>query len=86
MKDIEEQFDYLEKGTRIVIWNLRKIENSPEFELDFDHDESDVLLRDAVSSTGRQVVLLLILYERRSKALGTWTRKQTSTLSRSKCI
>lgn len=50
MKEIEEQFDYItERGTRIVIWNLRKIENSQEFELDFEHDETDILLRDAVS-------------------------------------
>lgn len=53
MKDLEAQFDFIdERGTRIVIWNLRKIENSHDFELDFDHDETDILLRDAVSTRG----------------------------------
>ena len=49
MNEIEEQFDYIEdRGTRIVIWNLRKIENSEDFELDF-NQESDILLGEAVS-------------------------------------
>jgi hypothetical protein len=48
MSDIEAQFDHIEEhGTRIVIWNLRKVENSPEFELDFDRDTSDILLSDS---------------------------------------
>jgi hypothetical protein len=52
MSDIEAQFDHIEEhGTRIVMWNLRKVENSPEFELDFDRDTSDILLSDSVSST-----------------------------------
>jgi hypothetical protein len=45
MNDIETQFDLIEdRGTRIVIWNLRIVENTDKYELDFDHDKYDIYL------------------------------------------
>lgn len=51
MNDIEIQFDLIEeKGTRIVMWNLRMVENTHKYELDFDHDKHDIYLNADVST------------------------------------
>lgn len=62
MKKIEDQFDCIEeRGTRIVIWNLRKIEGTQDFELDFDRDPHDILLSEGVRTTLCYFVIIMVV-------------------------
>jgi hypothetical protein len=69
MNDIETQFDLIEdRGTRIVIWNLRIVENTHKYELDFDHDKYDIYLNADVSARLDLTSLLTLVIRATSHA------------------